>query len=170
MQVRESKKMAAPDAAAGKHRPKQRLPDQEGSESRSPGDTFEASRGSELLAVTISVKTGQVVKVQGVEGAGAFKELSDKEKASLLRETGKTTVEDIIEQAFEAGIGCVLGDEAREHDPPESEKDAMLRHLLVRPLIERSLAKRLMRRDVLNRAFLKTLIENTPGARRGSRE
>ena len=74
-------------------------------------------------------------------------------------------MEAIIEQAFEAGIASVLGDEGDEDDPMESEKDANLRHLLLRPLIENSSAKRLIRRDVLSRAILKTLIDHATGSR-----
>ena len=77
-------------------------------------------------------------------------------------------MEAIIEQAFEAGIAYVLGDEGDEDDPMESEKDANLRHLLLRPLIENSSAKRLIRRDVLSRAILKTLIDHATGSRPGA--
>ena len=78
-------------------------------------------------------------------------------------------MEAIIEQAFEAGIAYVLGDEGDEDDPMESEKDANLRHLLLRPLIENSAAKRLIRRDVLSRAILKSLIDHTTGSQPGAR-
>ena len=78
-------------------------------------------------------------------------------------------MEAIIEQAFEAGIAYVLGDEGDEDDPMESEKDANLRHLLLQPLIENSAAKRLIRGDVLSRAILKTLIDHATGSRPGAR-
>ena len=78
-------------------------------------------------------------------------------------------MEAIIEQAFEAGIASVLGDEGDEDDPMESEKDANLRHLLLQPLIENSAAKRLIRGDVLSRAILKTLIDHATGSRPGAR-
>jgi hypothetical protein len=120
------------------------------------------------VTVTIHAKTGQIVKIEGVNGSGAHHELSDEEKASLANETGKTTLEAMIEQAFEAGIACVLGDEADEDDPLGSEKDEKLRRLLLLPLIEGSAAKRLMRRDVLSRAILKSLIDHAAGP--GSRE
>jgi hypothetical protein len=89
---------------------------------------------------------------------GAHHELSDKEKTNLAKEEGTATLEDMLEQAFEAGIACVLGDEG--DDPPESAKDADLRRLLLRPLIEDGAAKRLMQRDILSRAALTTLIRN----------
>jgi hypothetical protein len=122
------------------------------------------------VTVTIHAKTGRIAKIEGVNGSGAHHELSDEEKAALANETGKMTLEAMIEQAFEAGIACVLGDEVDEDDPSESEKDAKLRRLLLQPLIESSAAKRLVRRDVLTRAILKTLIDDPAGSRPGSRD
>ena len=123
----------------------------------------------DLLTVTIHAKTGQIVKIERVKGPDAHHELTAEEKASLAKESGRATLEAIIEQAFEAGIACGLGEGADEDEPEdepvESVKDANLRHLLLRPLIENSAAKRLMRRDVLNRAILKTLIGHGTGAR-----
>jgi hypothetical protein len=155
--------MTATENAAGK----QGSPHKKGSEPKSSAYTSGQLPGPDLLAVTINVKTGQVIKIEGVNGSGAHKELTEKEKARLVNETGKATLEAIIEQAFEAGIACGMGDEAHEYDVPESEKDADLRHLLLRPLIDASVAKRLMRRDVLSRAFLKTLIQHAPSTRHG---
>ena len=119
----------------------------------------------DLLTVTIHAKTGQIVKIERVNGPDAHHELTAEEKASLAKESGRATLEAIIEQAFEAGIAYVLGDEGDEDDPMESEKDANLRRLLLRPLIENSAAKRLIRRDVLSRAILKTLIDHATGSR-----
>jgi len=119
----------------------------------------------DLLTVTIHAKTGQIVKIERVNGPDAHHELTAEEKASLAKESGRATLEAIIEQAFEAGIAYVLGDEGDEDDPMESENDANLRHLLLRPLIENSAAKRLIRRDVLSRAILKTLIDHATGSR-----
>jgi hypothetical protein len=152
--------MTAINNPAGKQRP----PDKKGSAPKSSAQTSESLPDPDLLAITINVKTGQVVKMEAVNGAGVHV-LSDEEKASLAKETGKATLAAIIEQAFEAGIACGLGDASHEDDLRESEKDAKLRHLLLRPLIENSAARRLIRRDVLNRAILKTLIQDTPGSR-----
>jgi hypothetical protein len=117
------------------------------------------------LTVTIDANTGQIIKIEGVNGTRARHELSDAEKVSLAKKTGRATLEAIIEEAFEAGIACGLGEEVDEDEPVESEKDANIRHLLLRPLIENSAVKRLMRREVLSRAFLKTLIGDGTGAR-----
>jgi hypothetical protein len=142
---------------------KSRSPEKNNSARKSSADNSEPL--PDLLTVTIDTKTGQIIKVEGTNGRRAHHELSDEEKASLAKKTGRATLEAIIEEAFEAGIACGLGEEADEDEPVESEKDADLRHLLLRPLIENSAVKRLMRREVLSRAFLKTLIGNGAGAR-----
>jgi hypothetical protein len=156
-------------AATNNARGKPRAPNKSGSGPKSSDHTSEsvpASDLSDLLTVTFHTKTGQIVKIEGVTGSGAHHELSDDEKAILEKQMGKATLEAIVEQAFEAGIACALGDEADEGDedePPESEKDTNLRYLLLRPLVDNSAAKRLLRRDVLNRAIVKTLIHHANG-------
>ena len=146
--------MRTTDKASGKSR-----------SSKSSAHTSEPLSHPDLLTVTIDTKTAQIIKIEGVNGTRARHELSDEEKASLAKKMGRATLEAIIEEAFEAGLACGLGEGADEDEPAESEKDANLRHLLLRPLIENSAAKRLMRRDVLNRAILKTLIGHGTGAR-----
>ena len=109
------------------------------------------------------------MKVESVDGTGAHRELSDEEKTNLASEKSRATLEDMLEQAFEAGIACVLGDGDGKDDPPESAKDADLRRQLLRPLIEEGAAKRLMQRDILSQAMLTTLIQNAASSRPGPR-
>ena len=139
-----------------------------GSGPKSSGHTSGPIQHPELLTVTIDANTGQIVKIERANGPRAHHELSEKEKADLAKVSGKATLEAIVEQAFEAGMAYVLGDGGDEDDPMESEKDANLRHLLLRPLIENSAAKRLIQRDVLSRAILKTLIDHATGSRPGA--
>ena len=149
---------------------KPRAPGKKGSGPKSSAHTLEpVPDNSELLTITLHAKTGQIVKIERVNGPREHHELSDKEKADLAKESGKATLETIVEQAFEAGLAYGLGDEGDEDDPMESEKDANLRHLLLRPLIEDSAARRLIRRDVLSRAILKTLIDQATGSSPGAR-
>jgi hypothetical protein len=78
----------------------------------------------------------------------------------------------IVEQAFEAGISCVLGGKANLDDERESEEEAELRRLLLRQLIEHSPATRYMHRGAMSRAALQPLIQanltRRPGASWGS--
>ena len=124
----------------------------------------------DLLTFTIQARTGQIVKIESVDSTGAHHELSDEEKTNLAKEKSKATLEDMLEQAFEAGIACVLGDADGEDDQPESAKDTDLRRLLLRPLIEDGAAKHLMQRDILSRAMLTTLIQTATSSRSGPRE
>ena len=124
----------------------------------------------DLLTFTIQARTGQIVKIESVDSTGVRHELSDEEKTNLAKQKSKATLEDMLEQAFEAGIACVLGDADGEDGAPESAKDADLRRLLLRPLIEEGAAKRLLQRDILSRAMLTTLIQNATSSRPGPQE
>ena len=115
---------------------------------------------SDLLTITIEAKTGQIIKIQSAEGGGGLNELSDRERADLLKKGSKDTLEALIEQAFEAGIACVLGDAIGRSEADESEEEANLRHLLLDPLIRHSPVQRLMQREVLSRAFLGTVVQH----------
>ena len=114
--------------------------------------------GGKFFTFTIDARTGQVVKFETLDATGVRYELSDEERASLARE-GSERLEEALEEAFEAGIDCVLGENG--HDERESEQDAQLRHLLLTPLIKDSPAKRLLQREVLGRAILATLIQHS---------
>jgi hypothetical protein len=117
-------------------------------------------RAGKLFTFTIDAATGQVVKFEALDASGAHWELSDEERASLVRD-GSERLEEALEQAFEAGIDCVLGSDDEQDDSEESAQDSELRHLLLAPLIEHSAAKRLLQREALNRAILGTLIQRS---------
>ena len=125
-----------------------------------PSSASEAAPHLDLSTITIHAKTGRIVRIEAMDDKGTRHELSDDEKARLVKEAGRTTLEDVIEQAFEAGIAYMIGDGLDEGKSPESEENAALRHVLVRPLIEESAARHLMQRDVLNRAIVGTLISD----------
>ena len=122
--------------------------------------TLEVAPDADLFTITIQAKTGQIVKIQSAEGGGGGKELSHQERADLLKKGSKDTLETLIEQAFEAGIACVLGDAIQGSEADESEEEADLRHLLLEPLIRQSPVQRLMQREVLSRAFLGTVVQH----------
>ena len=122
--------------------------------------TSEDAPDSDLFTITIQAKTGQIVNIQRAEGGGGRNELSDQERADLLKKASKDTLEALIEQAFEAGIACVFGDAIGRREAEESEEEANLRHLLLDPLIRQSPVQRLMQREVLSRAFLGTMVQH----------
>jgi len=130
--------------------------------------TSEPASDSDLLTITIQAKTGQIIKIQSAEGGDGRNELSDQERADLLKKGAKDTLEALIEQAFEAGIACVLGDAVGRSEAEESEEEADLRHLLLEPLIRQSPVQRLMQREVLSRATLPRSCLSRPGEQFGS--
>jgi hypothetical protein len=113
-----------------------------------------------LFSFTLDATTGQVVKFETLDASGARHEVSDQEKAGLAPE-GSERLEEALEEAFEAGIDCVLGGEEQPDESAESEKDAELRQVLLSPLIKQSPANRLLQPEVLNRAILRTLIQHS---------
>jgi hypothetical protein len=125
----------------------------------------EAASSADLVAFTVEAGTGRIVKIEAVDASGAHHELTEVEKARLAKSEAKATVEGIVEQAFEAGIGCVLGAGGGEKEGPDSEEEAELRQVLLRSLIKRSAARRLMKREVLSQAIVGTLIEHAASSR-----
>src|SRR6516164_4149245 len=81
-----------------------------GSASTSPSSAPQPASHPELLLVTIQAKTGEIVKVESADSSGSRHELNDQDKAGLGKEAAKATLERLVEEAFEAGIACMLGD------------------------------------------------------------
>lgn len=113
------------------------------------------------ITVTVDADTAKVVQVEGLDATGARRELSDDEKASLVTQEHDGRLEELVEQAFEAGIACVLEGDTEPDTTKESATDAEIRHLLLAPLIEHSAARRLFERGVMDRAVLGTLLEHS---------
>jgi hypothetical protein len=115
----------------------------------------------ELLAFTIDPRTGRILKLEGLTADGVRHELTDDEKARLIKRPRDKTVERVVERAFEAGIACVLDGNGADDDSSESSEDIDLTHRLLVPLIEHSAAKQLMAREGVARTILDTLIEHS---------
>ena len=114
------------------------------------------------VTITIDAESAEVVRVEGVDATGSRHELSDEEKASLMKEGRDERVSLLVERAFEAGIASVLGVEEEEDETTqESPADVEFRRQLLAPLIERSGLGNLRERPLLNRAILGTLIEHS---------
>lgn len=119
-------------------------------------------REIKFLNVTIDANSAAVVRVEGQDATGARFELTVDEKASLAKRGENERLEDLVEEAFEAGIACVLGGDTDSFDANESAEDAELRHQLLAPLIERSaVVKHWVDRGALNRAVVNSLIEGS---------
>jgi hypothetical protein len=118
-----------------------------------------------LVSFTIDTRSGRIVRVEAVDSNGGRHELTAEERRRLATQ-GESTLEDIFERTFEAGISSVLDDEMAEEDEDEleieaeSEEESKLRRLILRPMIERSAAGRLLKREILGRAIVGTLIRD----------
>jgi hypothetical protein len=115
----------------------------------------------ERFAITFEASTGTVIGCESVDTAGRRHKLSKSEKIDLGRDSTGPSLEALLENAFEAGIACVLGDD-KETSPTEHETkdDEILRRILLKPLIEESSAAPLIRKEVLRQAIVQTLIED----------
>jgi hypothetical protein len=111
----------------------------------------------DLFALTIDAANGRIVKLERLDAAGAHQALTGEDKARLARIKAGATVRRLVEQAFEAGIECVLGEDG-ETQPTESKVDDELSSMLLQSLVERSRARHLIDSEVLNRAIVGTLI------------
>jgi hypothetical protein len=142
-----------------------RAPKTEGSPSvkANPG----ASQQPNLVSLTFDVDTGEVVKIEKVEAAGARRELRDDDGIAVTG-TATTTLDTLIERAFEAGIACLLEPEAEGDEADESEDWSDLRRTLLIDLMEKSSAKDLLKREVLGKAILASAIAQMAAARAAS--
>jgi hypothetical protein len=116
-------------------------------------------QGGPLFSFTLDANTGEVVRVETLDAAGSRRKVPDRQRETLARK-GRERLQAALEEAFEAGIDCVLGGD-EPPDTAESERDAAFRHVLVAPLMKRSPASRLLKRDVLDRAILGTLMQHS---------
>jgi hypothetical protein len=129
---------------------------------KEPNEERPSSGGQDLFAFTLDANTGQIIKLEKADSAGVRRQLSELEKLSLRSRKSWRTVEALVEQAFEAGIGCILGNEDEKdeaQDSEESETEAEVRRTLLQPLLERGRTKTLFQRKVLGQAILATALQ-----------
>lgn len=125
--------------------------------------TKSAPAGNRLFVFTIDADTAQIIKFETVDGSGDRHELSPEEKTALVAKGSEDRLDEVVEQAFEAGIACALREELSDPqngEADETDEDAELRHLLLAQLIEQSGIKHLMQGEVLDRAIFGTLVQH----------
>ena len=140
-------------------------PTTEGAQPKTTSSATEQPPSADLVSFTVDAATGRIINVEGVDAGGTRHAFSEMERARFVEKGSRATLERVVEQAFEAGIDCVLGAESDERKPQESDEDAELSRVLLRSLIEHSAAKRLLGRDVLSQAIVATLIEQAASVR-----
>ena len=128
-----------------------------------PDPSAQEARQVDRLAFTLDADTGEILKYEAVDAAGGRRELSQNERLELAKIRRGEAVEDLIERGFEAGLACLLGGADGPEDESETEEDASFRRALLRPLIEKSVVTRALRRDALRRAIVRSLISDVLG-------
>lgn len=104
------------------------------------------------LLVTINPAMGGIVKVEKIDKAGKHEELSDEECARLVGEDEVDEIQDAIEEAFEAVVMSVIGEEDQaEREDDDDEEKAIRRFLINDLLIPRAVWRRILHRLLLSR-------------------
>jgi hypothetical protein len=111
----------------------------------------------EQLVVTVNAAKGEIVNVEKVDKVGKRQELTEEECAKLAGQDEVEEIEAALEEAFDAGVTVVLGDEDEEDDDDE---ERALRQLLIGGLLRRHpIRRRLLHQLLLRRLLLRRLLE-----------
>jgi len=148
-------------ATSPRHSAKRKTPYRRRSTRKNAKRPGVGATAGKLFVFTIDADTARIVKFESLDANGSRRELSVHEKENLIRASHEDGLEGVLERAFEAGIACVLGDEAEEDRSTETDADTELRHLLLARLMEHSTARAFTREEGLNRAILEALIQRT---------
>ena len=110
------------------------------------------------LVVTINPAMGGIVKVEKIDKAGKHEELSDEECARLVGEDEVDEIQDTIEEAFEAAVMSVIGEEKQAERENEDEEEKAIRRFLINDLlIPRAIGRRILHRLLLSRLLRRRL-------------
>lgn len=113
----------------------------------------------EQLVVTINPATGGIVKLEKIDKAGKHQELSDEDSARLVGEDEVEDIEAALDEAFDAAVVSVIGEEYEsdgDYEDDEEEK-AIRRFLISDLLIPRAVRRRILHRLLLSRMFHRRL-------------
>jgi len=122
----------------------------------------EVDTEEEQVVMTIKGPKGKIVRIEKIDKSGKRHEMPQEEWAKLVGEDELDEIEDALEQAFEAGIAALLGEEFEDDTTYEDDEEKMFRRLLIaglltrrrpvqRRILHRLLAGRFLRRRVMKR-------------------
>jgi hypothetical protein len=115
----------------------------------------------EQLVVTINPAMGTIVKVEKLDKAGKHQELSEEACAKLVGADEVEEIEAALEEAFEAGVAGVLGEEYETQEGYEDDEEKAIRRFLISDLlIPRSVRRRIMHRLLLSRMFRRRFLKH----------
>ena len=124
-----------------------------------------ADVGSETkqLIFTLNGATGAVIRIEMIDPHGKRYEIPKDETVALAGKDGLHEIESALDDAFEAGISCLLepteggelGEDSEETEDSDEEKE--LRRVLLMQIIGRDVRRRLQRRHVQRFILSRTL-------------
>jgi hypothetical protein len=130
----------------------QKESDRKGIATLKPGtESAGAAEEEQQLVVTINPAMARIVRIEKLDNAGKRHELAEEEWARLVGEDEVEEIESALEEAFEAGIAGVLGEEYEEDEAYENDEEKALRRILLGGLVRRSVRRRILQRLVLSR-------------------
>lgn len=103
------------------------------------------------VVVTISAAMGKIVKIEKVDKAGKRQEIAVEELETLVGEDEVEDIETALEEAFEAGVAVVLGEEYEDDEGTEDDEERAIRQLLIGGLLRRSVRRRILQRMLVSR-------------------
>jgi hypothetical protein len=114
----------------------------------------------EEVVMTINAPMGKIVRVEKIDKAGQRQEVAAEEWTKLVREDEIDEIETALEEAFEAGVAAVFGEEYEDDEVYEDDEEKTLRQTLIAELLHRSpaprrIVQRLLVSRLLRRRFLK---------------
>src|SRR6516165_10383825 len=116
--------------------------------------SFKAGREEEIeqLVVTINPAMGGIVRVEKIDKAGKHEELSEEECGRLVGEDEVEEIEAALDEAFEAAVVSVVGEEDQAGGKSEDDEDKAIRRFLIGDLlIPRAVRRRILHRLLLSR-------------------
>ena len=115
------------------------------------GETVGTAEEEQQLTVTINPAIGRIVRIEKLDSAGKRQEVTEENWAKLVGEDEVEEMQSALEEAFEAGIAGVLGEEFEDEEAYEDDEQRALRRLLIGGLVRRSVRRRILQRLVLSR-------------------
>jgi hypothetical protein len=111
---------------------------------------------SGLYAFTVDTGKGSIVTIEKIDH-NTRQMLTAAEKAQLAKQHDGMSLRQLVEQAFEAGIECVLGDGGATAKAPESKQESELSSVVLQSLIEGSKTRELVEPAALDRTIISSL-------------
>jgi hypothetical protein len=120
-----------------------------------------AGSQEEELVVTINPGMGRIVRVERVDKTGKHHELSQQDCARLVGDDEVEEIETALDEAFEAGVAGVLGDEYQTEEEYEDDDEKAIRRFLISELlIPRSVRRRILHRLLLSRMLRRGFVKH----------